>query len=282
MTFTARQFFLVERQQADPATESRFFSNLKMRNGTFKLTQPSRFAALEAEIGLRIAERAAHMRQVLDVGVSTGLTTIELADFLRAKGASAEVIGTDLFIQAHLVEIAPEFRVLSDNEGWPLQYDVAGRPIRAWVRRLDYITLMIVPRLLARAALRPRLRSMIAEGRCVAVRMETTGLAERNIELVENDIFVATPRFVGRFDFIRAANILNLSYFPAARIRDAIANIRSYCRPSALILIARSRGSRHDGTLFELEPDGIFAVRARVGNGSEIEALVLDQGRRLS
>ena len=162
MTVTARQFFLVERQLADPAAESQFFSKLKMRNGTFKLTQPARFASLEAEIGSRIAERAAHMQQVLDVGVSTGLTTIELADFLRAKGASAEVIGTDLFIQAHLVEITPEFRVLSDNEGWPLQYDLAGRPIRAWVRRLDYLTLMVAPRLLARSALRRRLRRMIA------------------------------------------------------------------------------------------------------------------------
>lgn len=282
MTFTARQFFLVERQEADTVAESQFFSSLKMRNGTFKLTQPSRFAALESEIGSVIAERAAHLRQILDVGVSTGLTTIELADFLRAKGASAEVIGTDLFIQAHLVEIAPGFRVLSDNEGWPLQYDIAGRPIRAWVRRLDYVTLKVAPRLLARAALRPRLRRMIAKGRSVAVRMETRGLAERNIELVENDIFVATPRFVGRFDFIRAANILNLNYFPATRIREAISNIRSYCRgPGALLLVARSKGSHHDGTLFELEPDGTFSVRARVGNGSEIEALVLDQGRKL-
>ena len=282
MTFTAQKFFLVERQQADPAVESQFFSSLKMRNGTFKLTHPSRFAALEAEIGLRIGERAAHLRQVLDIGVSTGLTTIELADFLRAKGASAEVVGTDLFVQAHLVEIAPGFRVLSDNEGWPLQYDIAGRPVRAWVRRLDYVTLMAVPRLLARAALRRRLRRMIAQGRSVAVRMETRGLAERNIELVENDIFVATPRFVGKFDFIRAANILNLNYFPAARIRGAITNIRSYCRPGALMLVARSKGSHHDGTLFELEADGTFVVRARVGNGSEIESLVLDQGRQLA
>jgi len=282
MTFTARQFFLVERQRADPAAESRFFSSLKMRNGTFKLTHPSRFAALDAEIGSKIAERAADLQQVLDVGVSTGLTTIELADFLRAAGASAEVTGTDLFVQAHLMEIAPGLRVLSDGEGWPLQYDVAGRPIRAWVRRLDYVTLMAAPRLLARAALHTRLQRMIAQGRSIPVRMETRGLAERNIQLVENDIFVPTPRFVGRFDFIRAANILNLNYFPATRIRDAVANIRTYCRPGALMLIARSKGSHHDGTLFELGPDGTFAVRARAGRGSEIEALVLEQGRKPS
>jgi len=279
MTVTARQFFLVERYRADPAAEAQFFSTLKMRNGTFKLTQPSRFANMEAEIGARIAERAAHLKQVLDVGVSTGHTTIELADFLRAKGASAAVIGTDLFIQAHLIEISPRFRVFSDSDGWPLQYDLGGRPIRAWIRRLDYVTLMVAPRLLARWALRSPLRRKIAEGRSLAVSMETPGLAERNIELVENDIFVATPRFVGRFDFIRAANILNLNYFPAPRIRVALRNMRTYCRPGALMLVARSRGPQHHGTLFELKPDGTFAVCARVGDGSEIESLVLDQER---
>lgn len=276
MTLTAKQFYQVKRQQADPAVESQFFSNLKMRNGTFKLTRPSRFAALETEIGPALAERAAVFRQVLDVGASTGLTTIELADFLRAAGATVEVTCTDLFVEAHLVEVAPGFRVLADADGWPLQYDVAGRPIRAWTRRLDYFTLMAVPRLFTRAALRRRLRHMIAEGRSIPFRMESRGLAGRNIELVENDIFVRTPRFTGRFDFIRAANILNLNYFPAEQIRQAVSNIRSYCRgPRSQVLIARSKGSHHDATLFELGSEGTFSVRARAGSGSEIERLVL-------
>ena len=254
-----------------------------MRNGTFKLTQPSRFAALEAEIGSVIAERAAHLRQVLDVGVSTGLTTIELADFLRAKGASAEVIGTDLFVQAHLVEIAPGFRVLSDNEGWPLQYDIAGRPIRAWIRRLDYVTLMVAPRLFARAALRPRLRRMIAEGRSVAVRMETTGPGRKKHRARRKRHLRPHATLRGQVRLHPRRQHPQSELFPGrANTRSHIEHSILLPRPSALMLVARSRGSHHDGTLFELEPDGTFAVRARVGNGSEIEALVLGQGRKLS
>ena len=113
--------------------ESRFFSSLKMRNGTFKLTQPCRFAALEAEFRSVIAERAAHFRHVLDVGVSTGLTTIELADFLRAQGASARVVGTDLFVQAHLVESPPDLECLRMPRGGRCNTMWPGRPIR----RLD-------------------------------------------------------------------------------------------------------------------------------------------------
>ena len=74
MALTARRFFAVEATQVDPVEESEFFSGLKMRNGTFKLTRPSRFADLDAEIASAISERAGGIRQVLDCdkAVATG------------------------------------------------------------------------------------------------------------------------------------------------------------------------------------------------------------------
>ena len=35
---------------------------------------------------------------------------------------------------------------------------------------------------------------------------------------IENDIIKLAPAFAGRFDFIRAANILNLNYFGERQI----------------------------------------------------------------
>jgi hypothetical protein len=278
-TLTARQFFTIGSMQVDPVEECEFFSSLKMRNGTFKLTRPSRFADLDSEIGSALSERARGFKQVLDVGASIGSTTIDLADFLGALGALPRVVATDLFVDAHLVEIARGLRVLTDADGWPLQYDIAGLAVRAWVRRLDYFTLAVAPRFLARALLGPRLRRMVAEARTMPVKMESRALAGRNIELVENDIFESTPSFLGRFDFIRAANILNLSYFPADQLAVAISNIRSYCSgPGALLLVLRSRGSKHDGTLFELRSDGKFEILARAGRGSEVERLIVGNG----
>jgi hypothetical protein len=273
---TARRFFSTEPIRVDPAKECEFFSSLKMSNGTFKLTRPSRFAGVEAEIRSVIGQRAKRIRHVLDVGASIGRTTIELADFLCSLGASPQVVGTDLFIEAHLVEVAPRIRILTDAHGWPLQYDVAGLAVRAWTRRLDYLTLAAVPRVVGRALLRRRLRRMIAAGRTTPVRMESPGLAGRSIELIENDIFVPTPSFFGRFDLIRAANILNSRYFPVDQLAVAVSNIRSYCRgPGALVLVLRSEGERHNGSLFELRSDGRFRLNGRVGSGSEIEALIL-------
>ena len=45
MASTARRFFSVESIRVDPVKECEFFSSLKMRNGTFKLTRPSRFGS---------------------------------------------------------------------------------------------------------------------------------------------------------------------------------------------------------------------------------------------
>ncbi|WP_416208013.1 ATP-binding protein [Chelativorans sp. M5D2P16] len=274
---TARRYFTAEGIEIDPEAECAFFSNLKMRNGTFKLTRPSRFAAVEERIAPIIREKADRIRDVLDIGASSGLTTIELADFLQAAGAAPRVIGTDLFVKAHLVEIASGLHVLADEEGWPLQYEIAGRPLRAWVRRLDYFTLAFVPLLLGRSALRGRLRRRIGEGRSLPVRMECRALAGRKIRLVENDILVPTAEFAGRFDLVRAANILNLGYFPGERIRAAIANIAAYCRgPGSLLLVVRTQGAQHHGTFFELLEGGTFAVRSRIGKGSEIETFILE------
>jgi SAM-dependent methyltransferase len=278
-TVTARRFFSTEPIRVDPVDEYKFYSSLKMRNGTFKLTRPSRFAGVEAEIRSVIEQRAKSIRHVLDVGASTGRTTIELADFLCSVGASARVVGTDLFVDAHLIEVVPGLRILTDAQGWPLQYDVAGLALRAWIRRLDFLTLAVVPRVMARALLRPRLSRKIAEGRTIPVRMESPALAARSIELVENDIFVPTPNFFGRFDLIRAANILNKGYFPAHRLTMAISNIRSYCRgPGALVLVLRSEGEKHNGSLFELGGDSRLHLKGRVGSGSEIEPLILGVG----
>jgi hypothetical protein len=111
--------------------------------------------------------------------------------------------------------------------------------------------------------------------------MESRALHNRNIRLVENDIFEPTPEFAGSFDFVRAANILNRGYFSPERLKAAIANIHFYCRgPGALFLVLRSSGSGHDGTLFEVGQDGRFVVRSRFGEGSEVEALVLEHKAR--
>ncbi|TCN31443.1 ATP-binding protein [Sinorhizobium americanum] len=279
MNLSASEFYSSGADTTDVVLESAFFAKLKMRNGTFKLTQPSRFQELEVAVRPHVEERAGSLREVLDVGVSTGLTTVELAKFLGDCGSAASITATDLFIEAHIVELFPGFRVFCDPEGWPLQYDLRGVAIRPWIRRLDYVTLAFIPLMLGRSMLKARLRSRISAGVSRPVRMITRSLPSNGaIVFVENDIMCRSERFIRRFDMIRAANILNKGYFSPDQIVIAIGNIHAYLRgPGALLIVGRTnRAGENAATLFELNRDGSFTALERVGGGSEIERLVLD------
>lgn len=261
----------------EAAEEAATFAKLKMRNGTFKMTKPSRFKDLEAAISAFVAKMAPDS-EVLDIGVSTGITAVELSEYMRSHGISARLTATDVFIDAFIVPILPGFTVLCDGEGWPLQYDFRGFSLRPWIRRLDYVTLAFVPLTLARRILQPRLKAAVRSGKGTRVQMTTRLLPQgADIRFVENDITAHTPAFAGRFGFARAANILNLGYFPPAQINVALNNIRSYLRGAgSLLLVTRTdETGKNNGTLFELAKDNQFRPLVRIGRGSEIEHLVI-------
>jgi hypothetical protein len=98
------------------------------------------------------------------------------------------------------------------------------------------------------------------------------------IDFIEDDIMSPSEHLRGRFDLVRAANILNTNYFSVDQLKTAIANVYSYLRgPGAMVMVTRtSRTQENNGTLFELKDDGSFAVLGRVRGGSEIERLLLD------
>ena len=278
MALTADAFFSQSAEDIDPATEAAFYGMLKMRNGTFKLTRASRFAEIEEAFGRIFTEKAGKIHSVLDVGVSTGITTLEFADFLQSRGSLARITATDLYIQAHIVQPFRELRVLADPKGWPLQYDICGKGIRPWIRRLDYVTLAFVPRILARAVLQNRVKALIQKGESKPVQLISKRLSGRSdISFIENDILTRSPELSHRFDLVRAANILNRNYFSDQDILRAVENIRSYLHDSAgLFLVTRTNAAQiNAGTLFELDSRKSFKVLARVGTGSEIERLVL-------
>ena len=278
MTLTANEFFLDGSRAADPVIEAQFFNRLKMRNGTFKRTRAARFREIEEAFGPSLRERASSLNTVLDVAVSSGVTTVEFAEFLTSIGARYTLTATDLFIDAWLVTVARGVRVLADRDGWPLQYDVGGVAFRSWVRRLDYATLGFIPRVAVHSAMRRRAAELIAKGKATPVRMVSPRLSRRDdIDVETNDIMTATPAYVGRFDLVRAANILNHTYFSEAELARALGNLKSYLRgPGALLLVTRTaEDGSNRGTLFELQEGGAFTAVARVRDGSEIEALAL-------
>lgn len=281
MSITAKAFFHPAHKPASTDVEDRFFSDLRTRNSTFKRTASDRFHDLDARCLESFQASTAAIGQVLDIGISSGATTLALYERLLASGHDPMVIGTDIAIDGRLVTAYPGVHVLTDEAGHPLQYDVLGRVVRPWGRRADYATGMLAIRALTNAWLGGRAQRLVQRGarnvmpvRLVSPRMQ----AARNVQVEKNDIFVDTPAFRHRFDFIRACNILNRGYFDEEQLRQAMRNIVGYLAgPGAFLLIARSARGRHVGSLFQVSANGRFLdVVDRFCGGSEVEWLMLE------
>lgn len=279
MTITAWKYFLGREEGASIEEEAAFYGSLKMRNGTFKSTRSRRFADLDPLVVQHAPVLANERLQILDVAVSAGMSTVELADAFRAAGRAQQVTATDLFIDARLIAIGPRLRVLADRQGWPLQYDLAGIALRPWIRRLDYLTLAVLPLRLAHALAASELGRRIERGQGHAVRLVCRQLTQLpDARLVEQDIFEASQFLARRFHVVRAANILNRNYFEQSRIEIGVRNLVGYLHgPGSILVISRTddRTRANNASLFKLDQSGLLVPVVRAGKGSEIEETVL-------
>ncbi|NVK12681.1 MAG: ATP-binding protein [Rhodobacteraceae bacterium] len=275
---SARKYFGLDPRQVSPELEARFYGSLKMRNASFKTTRQNRFLALDAEIARLLAGSLPKHTEMLDVGVSAGVSTVEILAAMQQAGLAPAITATDLYLYGYILDLTEKMTVLTDRRGWPLQYEYRSRIIRPWVRRLDYLTLTAPLRFAAARILAQRAGRRIAQGEGHRVTLASRpALEAEGISLIEDDILISRAAFRGKFHFIRAANILNLGYFREDQLRTAIGNLHSYLKgPGALLLVVRTaeRTSRNDATLFELSDSGALFARQTFGRGSEIAGIV--------
>ena len=281
MSITASQYFSDDAAAITPEAEDRFFAGLKTGNNTFKRTAKDRFKRIDDRCTEMFTSANVQLSHVLDIGISSGTTTLALSKRLALAGQTPQIVGTDLSLGAYLLDVFPGLRVLVDEQGLPLQYELLGRAVRAWVRRADYVTGVVILLGLLRALVKARVRRHLRYRERSTRKLWLLSRALRDeprITVQRNDVFQLSEEFVGRFDFIRAANILNRGYFGDADLRRALGNVVRYLSgPGAWLLVARSEGAKTAGTLFRLSPDGSrLIIMARVGTGSEIESLVLN------
>lgn len=278
MIITASDFFSRTAAELPQRTEDAFFSSIRNRNKTFKRTNGLRFASLDPLLVEAMRDYSATgPAELLDIGISSGATTLELQRVLAEAGYFPRITGTDLAIHASIVRLGNRCSALVSKDGQPLQFDLAGIAVRPWPRRLDWITGMWLVRPLIRRWLTPQLERKADDEDCPVALISPRLTNHSFITIVEDDILIRRKEFVGRYGLIRAANILNRDYFASDDLRRAIGNLRSYLEgPGSLLLIVRTLESgEHHGTLFVLDELRRLRVRQRFGKGSEIEQLAL-------
>jgi hypothetical protein len=252
--------------EADPELQEKFFGLLRLPNGTWKTTYPRRLDDVNQQL-LELLPRDRRL-ELMDVGISSGVSTLEWTEQLAAAGIAHRLTAADLVVEGLLVSWGKSLAVLFDESGRvPLLLE-AGPVMRPALR----------DRALERAAWRllgPLLRFFASAGRRRPVPLVVPELrAREEIELVQDDITVP-GRFAGRFDVIRAANLVQPAYFDEETMQRILVNLHERLRDGGLLVLCRTTAEQNNrATIFRRRGER-FLAEASLNGGSEVSELVL-------
>ena len=288
-TPTAREIYvdapvLSDVEQED--LERRFFAALRLSNGTYKYTYARRLDDLNALVNELLPP--ARPLQLMDVAVSSGISTLEWIQSLESAGIAHTMVAGDLTVNAYLLSVGRRLHVLLDGGGHALQFDVAGKAISTPVGRVNRLRHFLALSKLESAvsihfeslrdACADNGRDAVARGNvsCRRIALVSPRLQRAlNLELIEDSI-LEELRPARDFHALRAANILNRSYFDDDVLRRMLSSLRQRLQSGGLFIVCRTDDEDvNSGTIFRLNEAGSFDALARIGGGTEIEDLVL-------
>jgi hypothetical protein len=252
-----------EGAEPKPEVERRFFGKVCLPNGTWKTTYPDRLDDVNRKLRELLPEGTD--LKLMDIAVSSGISTLEWSDQLLAEGLAHRIVAGDIDPDGRLMSWGGWFAVLFNESGRPLLLEVGPLTLSVYSSR----------RLIRFA--RPLL---IAGLRLFARRSRPVPLVSRRlrqrpeIELVRDDVTVP-GRFESSFDVIRAANLVQPAYFNEQTMRAIVINLRDRLREGGLLLLCRTDGEgTNRATIFRRRGEH-FAVEVSINGGSEVKDLVL-------
>jgi hypothetical protein len=233
----------------------------------------------------------------MDVAVSSGITTLDWVNSLDRLGIEYTMTAGDINLCAYLVSLGRHLNVLVDSSGYPLQYDIFGhavpnpparRRLPIYFPWINFWRLVLAYRFehcrreAARAIDGDYAGSLM---RCHLVTLVSPRLVGNDrIELIEDDI-LNNQTIRNRYHVVRAANILNRSYFDEPTLVAIVSNLRQRLVEGGLLVVCSTTGDdcsdtstriSNDATAFLVGGDHRLEVAGRLGRGSAIENLVLD------
>jgi hypothetical protein len=258
------------------ALEQRFFKSLRLPNGTYKTTAARRMPDVDSAV-IALLDAAPATVRLLDVGVSSGITTLELVEAIERAGRTVQVTACDLSVHGVLRHDGAT-DLLLDPDGHVLQlatpWLTKGRPHDpggALRRRLLQALFEWFERRAARAV------PGTAPGDERLLLISQVLAARQGVSVVGHDLTRHQPDWQDAFDVVRAANVLNRSYFDEPTLVRMLAYLRGYLRSGGLMVLNRTLeedGVNH-GTILRKLADGRLTALQRLGRGSEVEALAL-------
>lgn len=268
----------------------RIVRRIVLPNTTGKTTWPGRFREIDREIAPLLRSRFPEALSCLDIGVSDGVTALELYERL----ADVEKLSyrmTDLDEALHVRRRGPLVEAVDDDGSLiqatlgpfvvPVTTAAHVHPLQLVNRLLQLLFLRMLRPRTRRAWLRSRERGDGGFRRIPLLAPEARAARERDprLRFERLDVFAPPPL---RCDFVRMLNVLNLREgpfgFSESAARAGLRAVAGLVAEGGLLLVGRTvrtpeAGDTTHATLFE-KRGGKLAVLRRFGEGSELEPLV--------
>ena len=233
------------------------FSHIIVSNGLTKTTRSGRFRDLD-EIAVHLLQKTGKI-QLHDIGVSNGITSLELFDKIRDSGLPVHFCISDKFA-----------RIYYKGRAVKKFYDADGNLIS-----VNFFFLHFSPRIGKAFFLSRWLFNLYKKTTRLDKESEKEILLlapavykkiqEEKIELLEFDVFAT--RADHPFTFLRCLNVLMPAYFSTDQIRQGVNNLKENLAEDGYLLLGRTDASNiNHATFYTRKGDRLQADRV-INNG---------------
>ncbi len=260
--------------------ENRFFNQINISGTLYKTTYYHRLDDLNVVVDDYLPKN--HKLQIMDVAVSSGVTTWEWMQHLESAGIEFHMTGGDIAMDVNMISFTRSINVLVGQQGKVFQFDLFGWPLPNSPMRIRgklFKTLNMLLNFLIRTKLIKNRRNQnggleflsnllfkVKPLKLISNKVRNV----KNLKLIEDDIQNDDPEHHSKFDIIRAANILNKQFFDNEILRKMVANLRKKLKPGGILIICRTIADENHATIFKLTDENQFQALETLGQGSEI------------
>src|SRR5579862_1288722 len=264
--------------------EDTFLSSIRVQKGIARKSYAHRLDDVNQLVNKLLP--STRPLRMMDIGISSGVSTLEWIESVERKKVDYYMYAVDVAVRGVLVGLREGIDVLTDTGGRPLLIDLNGKwiPFPPGKRHLmrHLFSIFLIRSFLYFIA--DDIRGCAREGNSKLVKKWFTATPvplvysdlgnNPRVALLEGNLLerVTLPN---NLHIVRAANILNRSYFSEDELLSILNNLRSTLCSGGILIVCRTDDSgRTDGTVFRLSKDGLFEIIERINGGSEIESLV--------
>jgi len=236
-----------------------FFRFLYVTDGPSKQTKQGRFATLNENAAKYLHDGEI---KVHDVGVSNGITSLELNQYLAKMGKNAKLTISDKFSRFTVKKGRVTKVYDADNN---LMFGYIFGAVASKNMKTFFISKWLFSML-----------ERFSDGKDIYTislfhPMVMNAIEANELKEIEYDIF--TSKNACEYDFVRCMNVLNLGYFGSEMNVVGLRNLVDSLKENGLLLVGRtSQNGEQNATFYRKEQDRL-KVLEHINAGTEIQHL---------